>query len=206
MRVSHVPAIALLSFLAACSGGEDDGVQPSTVTLASITVPATLAVTAGGQQTINAQGIGDNGQPLSGVTFSFVSGTPSVAAVTSAGVVVGLTAGSSTVTVTGSRSGVSRTAPVTVTVTGTLGTAAGVTAGAASNTFTPALVAVARGGTVSWTFGALVHNVEFGGAAGAPTNIGNTSNNTVARTFANAGTFNYVCSLHAGMTGTVIVP
>ncbi|MGH7460574.1 MAG: hypothetical protein ACREMA_06045, partial [Longimicrobiales bacterium] len=72
MRVSQVTAIALLISTVGC--GSDDGVQPSTVTLASITVPATLSVTAGQQQTITAQGIGDNGQPLSGDTFSFVSG------------------------------------------------------------------------------------------------------------------------------------
>jgi len=207
MRVSHCSAVALLLLAAACGGDDDDGMQPATVTLASITVtPSTVNVTAGQQQTITAQGIGDNGQPLSGVTFSYVSGTPAVAAVTSAGVVIGLSAGSSAITVTGSRGGVSRNAPVTANVTGTLATTAAVTAGAASNTFTPALVAVARGGTVTWTFGALTHNAEFGGTSGAPANIGNTTNNSVARTFANAGTFNYVCSLHPGMNGTVIVP
>jgi plastocyanin len=81
-----------------------------------------------------------------------------------------------------------------------------VVAGAASNDFTPANVALARGGTVTWTFGALIHNVDFEGKAGAPTNVPNTANASIARTFANAGSFGYVCTLHGGMNGTILVP
>jgi plastocyanin len=81
-----------------------------------------------------------------------------------------------------------------------------VVSGTAANTFTPANVAISRGGTVTWTFGDLVHNVDFQGASGAPAGVPNTTNASVARTFANAGNFGYVCTLHSGMAGTVLVP
>jgi plastocyanin len=66
-------------------------------------------------------------------------------------------------------------------------------------------VAIAAGGTVTWTFGSVEHNVNFGGSGGAPSNISTSSNTTAARTFNTAGNFSYDCNLHAGMTGTVIV-
>jgi hypothetical protein len=72
-----------------------------------------------------------------------------------------------------------------------------------SNTFTPNSVTVAVGGTVTWGF-AIEHNVLFSGA-GAPQDIGVTGSGSVARVFNTAGTFPYTCSLHAGMSGTVLV-
>lgn len=74
-----------------------------------------------------------------------------------------------------------------------------------SNTFTPSTLTVAKGTTVTFTFQATTHNVNFANTAGAPANIPNTANSGVQRLFANAGTFGYDCSLHSGMTGTVIV-
>ena len=72
------------------------------------------------------------------------------------------------------------------------------------NVFDPMSLTVTKGTEVSYTF-AKTHNVTFSPTTGAPTNIGNTSTGTVTRTFATAGTFNYVCTLHSGMTGTVVV-
>jgi len=71
--------------------------------------------------------------------------------------------------------------------------------------FTPRTVDVGTGGTVTWTFGSLAHNVVFGAAAGAPANIPVTTSASVSRTFNTPGTFNYDCTLHAGMTGVVNV-
>jgi plastocyanin len=73
------------------------------------------------------------------------------------------------------------------------------------NVFTPSTLTVARGTTVTFTFQATTHNVIFAGVAGAPANIPNTANSGVQRLFSTAGTFGYDCSLHSGMTGTVIV-
>jgi plastocyanin len=83
--------------------------------------------------------------------------------------------------------------------------AVSVEAGAAANTFTPPQITVARAGTVTWTFGTRTHNVTFATATGAPANVPNSSNAQVARTFNTAGTFAYECTLHTGMTGSVVV-
>ena len=202
-------SLALIS-LVGCGGSDDDddGTGP-TNTLASVTVTApTVSVAAGARQSITPQGIGTNGQAMAGVSFTYSSGSPNVAFVSATGTILGLTTGTSAITVTGTASGVSKTTTVNVTVSGTLASAASVVAGASSNDFTPNLVAVARGGTVSWTFPGITHNVRFAAATGAPANIPDTqnSNTPISRTFATAGTFNYDCSLHAGMTATVVVP
>ena len=82
---------------------------------------------------------------------------------------------------------------------------AAVTAGSTTNTFSPTTVTVARGGTVTWTIGTRPHNVAFVAAPGAPSNVPTGTNTSVSRTFTNVGTFAYVCTLHAGMVGTVNV-
>ena len=73
--------------------------------------------------------------------------------------------------------------------------------------FTPPSVVLAIGGTVTFEFGSLGHNVFFDNApAGAPANItAETTNQSVARTFATAGTYIYNCHVHPGMTGAVFV-
>ncbi|HET8635202.1 MAG TPA: plastocyanin/azurin family copper-binding protein [Gemmatimonadales bacterium] len=85
--------------------------------------------------------------------------------------------------------------PATASVTATTG-----------QKFTPATVRVATGGTVTWVFQSLGHNVTFDATAGAPEDIpGVNSNTSIARTFSTNGTFAYHCTIHSGMTGTVQV-
>jgi plastocyanin len=50
-----------------------------------------------------------------------------------------------------------------------------------------------------------VHNVVFAQRVGAPTDIDVSANITISRTFGTAGTFNYQCTVHAGMNGVVVV-
>jgi plastocyanin len=71
--------------------------------------------------------------------------------------------------------------------------------------FVPSQVDILVNGTVDFVFTALAHDVVFSGGNGTPSNIPVTTNATVSRTFTVAGTFAMVCTLHAGMTGTVIV-
>jgi plastocyanin len=74
-------------------------------------------------------------------------------------------------------------------------------------TFSPNRVTIVRGGTVTFDFGSLAHNVYFDGApVGAPANItGQNSNVSKTLTFDSVGTFVYDCHIHPGMKGTVIV-
>ena len=77
--------------------------------------------------------------------------------------------------------------------------------GTESHSFSPGEVTIAEGGTVTWNNDTgLLHNVTFSGT-GAPTNITSFSTGSQQRTFESAGTFNYQCTNHIGMTGRVVV-
>lgn len=79
-----------------------------------------------------------------------------------------------------------------------------VTLGAA--TFNPASVTISRNGTVTWNnTSGTTHNVTFAAVTGAPSNIGDHSTGSNQRSFGTAGTFNYSCTLHGGMNGSVVV-
>ena len=199
--------IALAGLFACGDDGDLIGPPPGQATLGSITAtPATLILTTGQRITLTMQAFSTANQPISDATgFVFTSSAPGIASVSNGGEVTGVAAGTATVTVSLTRGTVTRTVDVPVTVSGTAPGTANVTAGSTSNTFTPSSVAVSVGGTVTWTFGALEHNVDFQGATGAPADIPNTSNASVTRTFNTAGNFAYVCTLHSGMSGSVLV-
>jgi plastocyanin len=73
-------------------------------------------------------------------------------------------------------------------------------------TFSPANVTIPAGGSVTWQFSQARHNVTFQGTAPAGGNVPDQDPGTSAsRTFALPGTYNYVCTRHAGMTGRVTV-
>jgi plastocyanin len=76
-----------------------------------------------------------------------------------------------------------------------------------SLTFTPATISLVPGGTVTFAFGGVAHNVFFDNdPSGAPAAIGGANANVaVQRTFATAGVYNYYCHIHPGMRGTIVV-
>lgn len=78
-----------------------------------------------------------------------------------------------------------------------------VTTGAAS--FNPSSETIPVNDSIFYTFGGVTHNVTFAAATGAPDNIGDTANATVKRAFKTAGTFDYRCTIHAGMNGKIVV-
>ena len=147
------------------------------------------------------------GAPLpAGGTITFTSSDETKATVNGSGLVSGIAAGTTQITAQASRGGVDRSDNAAITVGAqSFPLAAAVVAGNATQTFTPPSVDIASGGTVTWTFGALTHNVTFGAQAGAPQNIATSVNTDVPRTFGTAGTFGYNCTIHPGMSGTVIV-
>jgi plastocyanin len=72
--------------------------------------------------------------------------------------------------------------------------------------FSPFPATIAPGGTVTFAFGSLPHNVYFDPAPGAPADIpGVNVNVRTTRTFATAGTYTYRCRIHPGMKGSIIV-
>ena len=73
-------------------------------------------------------------------------------------------------------------------------------------TFSPRVVNVAPGSSVTWQFSGARHNVTFGSLQPAGGTIPDTEpGNSASRIFANAGTYDYQCTRHSGMTGQVIV-
>jgi plastocyanin len=91
-----------------------------------------------------------------------------------------------------------------VNVTGILPSQASVST-ASGDTFTPNKVAIGQGGQVTWSFGSTEHTVVFS-AAGSPAAITSGGySSSHSRTFTQAGNFSYVCTIHAGMNGQVIV-
>ena len=76
----------------------------------------------------------------------------------------------------------------------------------ADNSFTPSTITVPLHTTVTWSWGGVnTHNVTFTPATGVPLDIPNRTSGTVDRTFDTAGTFQFRCTNHAGMTGSVTV-
>ena len=205
MRVARLWAVAVVATLGVgCGGGDDgdDGVGPTPVFTSVSITPASPTVIVGLTEQLTAVAKDQNGANMSGATFTYQSSDASRATVTNAGVVSGVAAGTARITATGTVGTVTKTAFVDVTVTTASATAA-VTA-TASSTFDPRTVAVSRTGTVTWTFN-LLHNVTFATATGAPQNIADQATGTAQRQFNTAGTFNYQCTIHPGMNGTVVV-
>jgi plastocyanin len=72
------------------------------------------------------------------------------------------------------------------------------------NNFSPDSLAVAKGATVTWTWGGqAVHNVTF--TDGTIGNSEDQATGTFSKSFANAGVFTYHCTHHAGMNGKIVV-
>ena len=69
--------------------------------------------------------------------------------------------------------------------------------------FVPATVTISKGTTVVWTErdSGISHTVTGDGFDSGPLSQGDT----FSQTFNDAGTFNYHCSIHPTMTGTIIV-
>jgi len=205
MQKARVLAVAALVAFAGCSGGGDGGggTGPTPVFTSLTLAPTNPSVTVGGSTTLTATAKDQSGNSMSGLQLTYTSATTSIATVTNGGVVTGVALGSSEITATGTIGSVTQTAKVTVTVAAPSASAS--VAATADLKFDPSTVTITAGGVVTWTF-ALQHNVTFDDPQLVQNgNIGNTSSGSVARTFPTAGTYNYHCTLHSGMSGQVKV-
>lgn len=195
--------VAASLLLASCGGGNDDPTGPgSSTTVASVSLNVTAAQLGVGQTLqLTATPLTSTGTVTSSAV-AWSSNASTVATVSASGLVAGAAAGSATITATAG----GRTGSATITVSGTGGglpLAAEVTM--PGNTFSPFLTTIAAGGTVTFRFGSVDHNVIFGSVAGKPTDIQIIRNANVARTFNTRGLFPYDCTVHPGMSGQVDV-
>ena len=216
MRVTRFAGLVVTSALLGCGGGGgDDGgttnpppppPPPSNQTLGSIaTNPTSINLIAGNTQAITvaafdvAGGVIVNpGNPV------FSSASATVAEVDGSGTVLGIGQGSTTINVSLTMGSVTRTATVATAVTGILPSQSNVST-ASGDIFTPNKVVIGQGGQVTWTFGGTEHTVVFSGI-GSPAGITSGGySSSHSRSFAQTGNFSYVCTIHAGMSGQVIV-
>lgn len=216
MNVFRWACAAVTLTLLGCGGGGggyDGGTTSppppppqSNQTLGSISTNVTsMNLTAGNTQTITVSAYDTQGALINNPGApTFTSGSVTVAEVDGGGVVLGLAQGQTTINVSVTMGSVTRTAAVAVSVTGVLPSVASVST-TSGDFFTPNKVIIGRGGSVTWTFGLTTHNVTFGGTPGAPGNINSSYSTSETRTFATAGNFSYNCTLHAGMSGQVVV-
>ncbi len=197
----HITPLFFAALVASCGGGTEPG-DPNVI--ATVTLSSSATTIAPGttvQMTATARNsAGTSITAPSAATWS--SSNQGTATVSTSGLVTAVANGTTTITAT--IAGISGTRGITVqTITPV---AAATVAADASNSFSPAQVDLTVGGTVTWAFGPVEHNVTFNASgAGTPTNIGNTANANVSKTFTTAGSFPYQCTLHVGMQGTVIV-
>jgi plastocyanin len=161
------------------------------------------SVAVGGTLQFTAAPKDQNGSAIA-ASLTWNSSVPAMATISSTGLVTGVATGTTNITVSATAGGVTvGSLPSALTVTSAFASSASVTA-TLNLTFSPSSVDIAVGGVVTWTF-ATLHNVTFNVAAGAPANIPDTGSGTASATFSRAGTFDYQCTIHPGMSGVVIV-
>jgi plastocyanin len=170
------------------------------------------AAAPGGQVTYTVQSRDSHGNPKGGVVIDWAvtSGAGSITPAQNTTQANGnasaqrtLGAGTGDQTATATAAGLPTTPTVTFTTTAAALTTVQVGPG---NSFSPGAVTIAKSTAVNWEWQGTTapHNITFS-TAGAPSDIPDQTSGSALRTFDNAGTFNYRCTNHVGMTGSVTV-
>lgn len=196
------PILLLLPLALACSSGDDSTSPTANAGIASVSLNVTSAQLGVGQSMqLVATPLTSTGTVTSG-NATWSSSAPTVASVSSSGMVTALATGTAVISANiGGRTGM---ATITVSSSGgALPLAAEVTM--PGNTFSPFLTTIGVGGTVTFRFGSVDHNVIFALIAGRPADIQITRNANIVRTFNTRGLFPYDCTIHPGMSGQIEV-
>ena len=171
-------------------GSQDRTIELGSVTQASVT------------------GLDGQGNPvaLGNRTVTWTTSNPSIATISISGVATGVGVGVVDLQVSVQDGAMPKTASVRLIVAGIPGSPMTARVDMAPQNFIPFETVIRQNGTVSFVFPTLAHNVIWDRRlSGAPPDINTTNNATVIRTFPSVGVFNYVCTLHPGMEGRIIV-
>ncbi len=190
-------------FLAACSGGGKDATGPGqtlpVLTSISVSASGSTSITPGNGVQLSAVPKDASGA-LFNAAVTWSSSNTAAATVNANGLVLGVAAGTAAIS---ARSGA---------IAGTINVFVGTATFPLTQdidmpglSFSPLQADIAQGGVVRFNFPALAHNVIFSAATGAPADINVSSSTTISRTFLAKGTFNYTCTLHAGMSAVIFV-
>jgi plastocyanin len=207
MRRMHSGMATLLLIAGTAAGCGDGGSGPDQdQVLTTLEVsPATAAlftVAPGNTVELTLVAKDQQGETMTGVgSPTFSSDNSAVATVSEDGTITATGAGTTQVMASMTAGGVTVTGTTTVSAQVTPATA---TVTAPSFAYEPRVVDVSAAGAVTWSFGAIHHDVTFT-TVGAPANVPELRNGSAARAFSDPGTFTYRCSIHPAMTGTVRV-
>ncbi|MBM4194598.1 MAG: Ig domain-containing protein [Gemmatimonadetes bacterium] len=117
MRLKPAPAVIVALLLAACSGGGGGGGPAGPAAVASVTITApTNSISVGQTTTLTATPKDASGNILSGRAITWSSAVPTIAGVSSSGVVTAVAVGTTVITATSESK--SATTAITVTQTG----------------------------------------------------------------------------------------
>jgi plastocyanin len=187
---------------AGCGSSSTDGGTAVLTTVVVTPATATLfTVEPGNTATLAAVGKDQDGLTIAAGSPSFSSDNDAIAGVGTDGTVTAVAAGTAIITASMTAGAVTKTGTATVTVQ-----VAPVSAAVTTPTlaFSPPVVDVQAGGTVTWTFGSTAHTVTFT-TVGSPTDVSPLQNGSASRTFPANGGFSYHCSIHPEMVGVVRV-
>jgi plastocyanin len=198
----------------ATAGGKADTISVTIVAQVFSSVkmtPLSTSISPSSTTTVTAQAVDQNGVGMSGAAFgaaAFTSSNTAVATVNgTTGLVTAVANGTATITGSIAANSVTKSGASVVTVAAGGGfPSSAVVAADGTYGWNPSQVDIAVGGSVTFqnqtTYS---HNVTFSAGGGAPQNIGDFIGDSRGATFTTAGTFNYHCTIHPGMTGTVTV-
>lgn len=204
-----LPGFLLLNGLAlsGCGGGGAAAPSANPGQASSLTLSPSASIVPVGQTVqLTAVAKDENGATVTGLPDpAYQSSDTGLATVNPSGLVTALTAGSVTLSATiNAESGtLAATTILTIVATPPNGGNTVQTVGAS---FAPAAIIIAQGDSVTWAFSGATHNVTFLSAQPLGGNITDQApGNHATRTFASAGTYDYECTRHSGMSGVIVV-